>query len=161
MGNELEQRESFELMISTTTLERRAKRDDDHRATWHYLREQKLAYGGRERQMALNLTVRGEMIFYWSPTIDELKRNGDLYEALNLARECMVAIENDRTWDSLPLGWALKVAIIERKLGNYQAEVDVLERVLAANQSFPKPTLAIDVKTRLVKARLLLDKQTS
>ncbi|MEF2977283.1 helix-turn-helix domain-containing protein [Subtercola sp. YIM 133946] len=147
MGDELE------IVVGTTASERRAERVRQHHDQCQESLAHKLAYGGSERRTALNLRVRGELVFYWIPDIEELKRTGDLYGALNLARECMVAVGNNREWDTMPPGWAAKVAIIERKLGNYRAEVDVLEHVLEMNRSFPEQFPPADVEKRLTKAR--------
>jgi hypothetical protein len=113
-----------------------------------------LAYGGETAARARNQVVRGEWLFYWSPVIDQMKRQGRLTEALELAIECADCAE--RTLDSGPVwGWVRKVAIIARKMRRYDFEVDVLQDFLARAWH---PERQDDARHRLAKACALAAK---
>jgi len=94
--------------------------------------------------------VRGHLVYWWRPEIDRLKRESRLGEALELAWECMEAVEHQRP---LPPAWAWDVAVIARKMRRYNLEVEVLERVLALAAAGATPPEQWEA--RLVKARQL------
>jgi hypothetical protein len=97
--------------------------------------------------------VRGEWIFYWPPVIEQMKREGRLSEALELALECSDCAA--RTLGHGPMwGWTEKVAIIARKMRRYDFEVEVIEGFLATAWH---PDAEDGARRRLAKARALRD----
>jgi hypothetical protein len=97
--------------------------------------------------------VRGEWIFYWLPVIEQMKREGRLNEALELALECSDCAA--RTLGYGPMwGWVQKVAVIARKMRRYDFEVEVLETFLATAWH---PHAEDSARRRLAKARALRD----
>jgi hypothetical protein len=116
----------------TTRAERQRARLEDHHARTDATTALKLAAGGRAQAEALSGIVRGKPFTYWIPDIDQLKREGRYLESLDLAWECMEAAERHLLFqDFPPPGWYPKIAIICRKLGFYEREVEVLERAIA------------------------------
>ncbi|MEQ6899295.1 hypothetical protein [Microbacterium sp. KR10-403] len=95
--------------------------------------------------------VRGAFYLEWGPHIDHLKRTGHLESALALAYEVMDAAERTENGDAF--GWYERVAIILRKMRDYEAEVRFLEGVV---KRWPKYT---ELSTRLVRAKALLAKE--
>ena len=69
-----------------------------------------------------------DLVFWWSPEIEHLRREGRLTEALLLAWAAMEAVKDVRP---LPYGWAWGVAVIARQMLWYDLEIEVIERVLA------------------------------
>lgn len=115
-----------------------AEPPDGQLATRQQVREYwRIKMAEQQRSMFLGLgpdlqvaaTVRGRGFFEWVDFIDHLKRTGHLIEALTLSVQCM-----DAAFEYLELGgsaslsrWVERTAIIHRKLGNYAAEVELLE----------------------------------
>ncbi|QDZ15762.1 hypothetical protein [Humibacter ginsenosidimutans] len=122
------------LRVGTTRAERTAAREDAHQAQ---VREsfasitQNSPWRAEELEQQL---VRGEWIFYWSPVIDQMKREGRLVEALELALECVDCAERSLRIGpngDPPRGWTEKAAVIARKLKRYDFEVEIIERYFA------------------------------
>ena len=143
--------------------ERREARNQQHQERVRRLRESRLsgAQSGREYEFAT--TVRGESIFHWMPVIDDLKREGDYFEALDLAWECMEVAETALTYDyGIPArGWTERVALICRKLGMYDLEIEVVERWLSflQGEDATDPERYAEMKKRLPAAQRLLAKK--
>ena len=94
--------------------------------------------------------LRDSVSFWWDPEIEGLQHAGRLAEALELARVRMEAVEDQRP---LPYGWAWGVAVLARRMGRYDLEIEVIERVLAIaaqGGTSPEPW-----ESRLRDARLL------
>ena len=79
--------------------------------------------------------VRGHLVYWWKPEIEALKRAGRLGEALELAWECMEAVEHERP---TPYGWAWEVAVIARKLRRFDLEVEVIDRYMSLRGPNPQ-----------------------
>jgi len=107
----------------------------------------------RWRQLA---TVRGRVNFEWIEVIDQYKREGQLEKALDLTYECMDAAERadseagdgSSTWAA----WVERACIILRKLGDFEAEVRLLEE--AVERLPAREALA----QRLTKAQALAER---
>lgn len=89
-------------------------------------------YLGLSPELQEAATVRGRGLFEWIEFIDHLKRTGHLTEALMLTDECMTA-----AFRYVELGgmvsaasWVERTAIILRKLGQYAAEIALVESVI-------------------------------
>ncbi len=137
------------LSVTTTSGRQKARADEHHERVRDTARSHRL-WGGERRRMVERTMVRGEWIFYWRPDIDQLKREGRLGEALDLAWECMEAAERLDPDDYPPPGWYQIVAIICRKMGLYEREVVVLERALT--KADPKWDVS-DIEHRLDRAK--------
>src|SRR4051812_48355164 len=90
------------------------------------------------------------LVFWWSPQIEDLRREGRLAEALLLCWAAMEAVQEMRP---LPYGWAWGVAEIARQMRWYDLEVDVIERVLTV--AAQGGTAAERWESRLSTARAL------
>jgi len=78
--------------------------------------------------------VRGKDYLEWVTPVEQLKREGKLTEALGILYECIEAAERaDPT--SPPPWYTAQAAIVHRKLGQFDAEIDVLQRYNAATKS--------------------------
>lgn len=142
------------LIIGTTRAERTAARETAHQEQAQRSFERHLLAGGREAEEAEASLLRGQPVFYWSPVIDQFKREGRLNEALELAIEC--ADHAGRALGYGPVwGWVKKVAIIARKMRRYDFEVEVLERFLATTWH---PEYQDEARARVAKAQDLLDR---
>lgn len=134
-------------------------------------REETLAAGGeRAREQGLRL-VDGRDYTEWAEVIRDLKRDGQLQDALTLALKCVDATEREAAdpairarsagygdgVPTLPPGYTNEAAVIYRKLGDLDGEVAVLERYLAASA----PQVDSRVMDRLVKARALKDRRST
>jgi hypothetical protein len=97
--------------------------------------------------------TRDHHLFWWSPEIERLHREGRLSEALALAWSRMEAVEHERP---LPYGWAWGVAMIARQMRRYDLEVEVAERVLAIAAEGGAP--AEPWESRLGEARMLAER---
>lgn len=139
------------MRLGSTRQERTAWRDQEHRDR---VRALQLRADDGEVGPASLPRVRGELIFWWGPEIDGLKRQGQLGEALELAWECMEAVEAQRP---LPYGWAWHVAVIARKMKRFDLEVEVIERTMALD-AFPTELARDEWQRRLRKARALAAK---
>lgn len=118
------------------------------------LRRARLAAGGATAAWERRGLVRGMHYTEWVEPFRQLKRDGKVDEALELALECIAAAERDAPqWDGVPAPayteWA---AIIYRQRKDYASEVGVLERYRATCP--PKTTDAFSA--RLAKACALL-----
>lgn len=106
--------------------------------------------------------VRGQHYSQWSEQVQNLKRVERYDEALELLRECIDAAEADaRLWHREPAPfWTTQAAIVLRKLKDYDGEVAVLERYLAATPEHLRAERGqVDsVSARLHKARELRDR---
>ena len=94
--------------------------------------------------------ARDSLVFWWSPEIERLRRQGRLTEALGLAWSRMEAVEDERP---LPWGWAWGVAVLARQMRWYELEIEVIERVLAIAAQGGTP--AAPWASRLADARVL------
>jgi hypothetical protein len=109
---------------------------------------------GRARAQVVG-RVRGRSYLDWSSTIDQLKRDGKLEDAVELAYECMDAAERANAaqgYEFGAAGWYKIVAVILRKMKDYETEVRVLER---GTPFWPS------LEPRLKKARELAAKAAS
>lgn len=71
--------------------------------------------------------VRGKDYIEWVAPVEQLKREGKLAEALNILHECIEAAE--RADPTSPAPWYTEqAAIVHRKLGEFDAEIEVLRR---------------------------------
>lgn len=115
----------------------------------------------REARLADACIVRGRRMWDWREEIDNLKRTGQLEDALKLARECADAMEKYSQIDceysgsktAGPAGWADRVAIILRKMKDYDGEVRYIEGVIDRYPRYANGKLG----ERLPKARQLRD----
>lgn len=98
-------------------------------------------------------TVRGRMLFWWTPEIEQLVRDHRLGEALELAWECMEAAER---MTPPPYGWANRAAIIARKAGRNDLEVEILRRFLSVSGDVSETH---PIAVRLPKAEALAAKR--
>lgn len=75
-------------------------------------------------------SVRGRHFSQWPDEVRQLKREGQLEEALALCLECIDAVERAAVVDHfrMPTWYTQNAAIIYRKLGQYVEEIDVLHR---------------------------------
>ena len=99
--------------------------------------------------------VRGKPLWKWIPTIDEMKRAGEYQAAADLTLECVDAMEHHSSimgFESGAAGWYEKAAIIYRKLRDYDAEIEMIDRGLGYMPANP------DLLHRRVKAVQLRDK---
>jgi len=94
--------------------------------------------------------LRDSITFWWDPEIEGLQRDGRLEEALELAWVRMEAVEDERP---LPYGWAWGVAVLARRMGRYDLEIEVIERVLTI--AAQGGTSAEPWESRLRDAKLL------
>ncbi len=102
-------------------------------------------------------TVRGRHHSDWVSTLDRLRARGMDDAGLELLAECMAAAERE-AWaleSPPPTIYAHRAAVIHRRRRDYEAEVDVLERWIAACPEPRDPYSRLAV--RLVKARRLRD----
>ncbi|WP_404285446.1 hypothetical protein [Glutamicibacter arilaitensis] len=106
-------------------------------------------------QKAKAATVRGKSYIFWVPKIEELKRNGDLEEALDLTLECCKAAERAREGREPAPAYTNHAAIICRKLGYLVDEKRALERWL----SFGVPSERFT--SRLEKVDSLIEKKVT
>lgn len=90
-----------------------------------------------------------------SQTVDQLKREGRLEEALELAYECSDALERANAVIGVTGAgsWYERQAIILRKLGDLEAEVRLIEDV---RRRFPEKNL---LAGRLHAARELMERK--
>lgn len=105
----------------------------------------------------LDRGVRGRHHSEWMATLDRLRARGMDEAGLELLLECMAAAEHD-AWAAqvapTPV-YAHRAAVIHRRRRDYAAEVEVLERWIAACPEPRDPYSRLAV--RLVKARRLRD----
>lgn len=114
-------------------------------------------WGGQRARDAQAQVLRGEWIFYWSPVIDQLKREGRLQEAYDLALECVELAETALAHDGVPPhGWTEKLAIVARKMGRVDLEVQALERWVSVCDANRSQSVSTPLHARLEKARALL-----
>lgn len=101
--------------------------------------------------------VRGRHHSDWVATLDRLRARGRDEAALELLLECMAAAEREAwaTQGIPPTTYAHRAAVIHRRQRDYAAEVEVLERWIAACPEPRDPYSRLAV--RLVKARRLRD----
>lgn len=78
--------------------------------------------------------VRGKDYTEWPATIEQLKREGKLSQALDLLYECIEATERADP-ASLPPWFTTHAAIVHRKLGQLDEEIAVLQRYDARTNS--------------------------
>ncbi|WP_332665285.1 hypothetical protein, partial [Aeromicrobium sp.] len=101
--------------------------------------------------------VRGRHHGHWVATLDRLRARGKDDAGLELLLECMAAAERE-AWAAraapTPV-YAHRAAVIHRRRQDYVAEVEVLERWIAACPEPRDPHSRLAV--RLVKARRLRD----
>lgn len=119
--------------------------DDDYFAR---LRDSK----DRARVAAL---VHGRPLWDWIPNIDQMKRDGELADALQLTRECIAAMEAYSSilgYSEGAAGWYKREAIILRKMGDYAAEVWLIEDV---QRRYPSHGFLND---REARARALMER---
>lgn len=117
--------------LLSTREERQRARLEDHHSRSDATSAAKIRFGGQQRDEVLSALVRGKPFTYWSPDIDQLKREGRLLEALELAWECMEAAERWTLNSPFPPpGWYPRVAVICRKLRFYEREAAVLQRAI-------------------------------
>jgi len=105
----------------------------------------------------LDRGVRGRHHSEWMATLDRLRARGMDEAGLELLVECMAAAERD-AWASQGIPtpvYAHRAAVIHRRRRDYAAEVEVLERWIAACPEPRDPYSRLAV--RLVKARRLRD----
>lgn len=143
---------SGEPEIHSTLEQRRQERVDVHHATVeeYYERDQKHAPAKAQRA-----TVRGKHYIWWVKTIEQMKRDGEFQEALDLLMECIQAAERDRGGRAPAPWYSIQGAIVARKLGYISDEVAVIRRYLG----FRNPHKREDFEQRLVKAEALLEKK--
>jgi hypothetical protein len=155
---EIEHSHLVKPIIGSTRAERTAAREDQMQQQVDDLREKRLDTGGREAAEEVARTVRGESVFHWIPVIEQLKRQGRLGEALELAWECMEVAETALLFGGAvpPPGWVTKVAVIARKLDRADLEVEVLERWFAHLPATSTETSYPDLRHRLTVARARL-----
>lgn len=87
------------------------------------------------RQAAENAgTVRGRHYVDWKPVLDDLRSQGRDEEAIPLLMEIIEAAERAAKIEGVdpPPGWTKRAAIIYRRRKDYAAEVEVLQRYIAA-----------------------------
>jgi hypothetical protein len=102
-------------------------------------------------------TVRGRHHSDWVATLDRLRARGMDDAGLELLVECMAAAERE-AWalgSPPPTMYAHRAAVIHRRRRDHAAEVEVLERWIAACPEPRDPYSRLAV--RLVKARRLRD----
>lgn len=135
-----------DLLVGSSRQERTAARDDAVRAGADQLELRAL---DGDPMFDDAVWVRGHLVHRWRPEIDQLNREGRLGGALELACECMEAVEHERP---LPWGWAWEVAVIARKMRRYDLEVAVIERVLALTGVGAHPAEQWDARLTEAKA---------
>ena len=141
-----------EPVIHSTIEQRRQERVDAHHATVEEYYERDLKQAPIKAQRA---TVRGKHYIWWVKTIEQLKRDGELQEALDLLMECIQAAERDRG-NRAPAPWySTQGAIVARKLGYISDEVAIIRRYLG----FRNPHKREAFEQRLAKAEALLEKK--
>ncbi len=100
--------------------------------------------------------VRGVFYLEWGYHIDHLKRTGHLEEALALTYQVIEAAERVDALERQQYGaagWYRRAAIILRKLGDYEAEIRLIEDVLERYPGYS------ELSDRLPTSRRLLAKQ--
>lgn len=134
----------------STVDERRDKRLEDRQTVVEnsFARDQE-----QNPTKAKRATVRGKSYIYWAPRIEELKREGRLEEALDLALECCGAAERDRQSREPAPAYTRHAAIICRKLGYLVDEIRILERWL----SFGVESKSRAFEERIPKAQKLIE----
>lgn len=102
-------------------------------------------------------SVRGRHHSDWVATLDRLRADGKDDAALDLLIDCMTAAEHEAGTLGAPPPprYAHRAAVIHRRRRDYAAEVEVLERWIAACPEPRDPHSRLAV--RLVKARRLRD----
>jgi|GEM_PF-4009348 len=108
--------------------------DDD----WFEAVESELqARSEKDAEAEAAAVVRGKHYTEWVERIRSLKRSGDVDGALRLALECVDATEREaRVQQMSPAPWYTEtVAVIYRQRGQFDDEVAVIERYLAARVS--------------------------
>lgn len=134
-------------MLATMISDERHRQILDETAAWHE----------RNELWKSMRFVRGMSFEEASKAVDQLKREGRLEEALDLAYACSDAMERANAVIGITGAgsWYERQAIILRKMGDYEAEVRLIEDV---HRRFPDKKLIID---RLPRARALLEKQSA
>jgi len=139
-----------ENITLSTSEERREQRVAAHHATV----EDFSARNARENpSRAKRALVRGKNYIYWVPEIEQLKRDGRLEEALDLALECCRAAERDRQGREPAPAYTRHAAIICRKLGYLVNERRALERWM----SFGFESKGRSLEDRLDKVNSLIE----
>ncbi|WP_225754688.1 hypothetical protein [Actinotalea sp. Marseille-Q4924] len=116
------------------------------------LRLDRLAAGGEEADRERRGLVRGKHYTEWPDTVRELKREERYEEALRLLEECISPAERDRDGREPAPWYTEQAAIIDRKLGDHDAEISVLERYVSVCATSVGRTR---IHERLDKARAL------
>ncbi|WP_158506295.1 exonuclease domain-containing protein [Tomitella biformata] len=103
--------------------------------------------------------VRSKHIDAWVPVIDQLKRDGNLEEALTLLLECVIVAERAENCvggEPEP-EWTLQAGIVYRKQRDHRGEVSVLQRwIRQARRNGLTASPTHPVVVRLTKAEELL-----
>ncbi len=131
-----------EAMKNKTEITERMKREDPARAQREF--------------------VRGKHFVYWTERIRQLKRDGRNHDALDLLAECIAAAERGRDRREPAPWYSTQFAIVSRKCGYIDDEIQVLERLLRYHGDRPvEPTgtKEDDYWERLDKARALREKK--
>lgn len=157
--------EPLEGVIASTRAERRENRIRESIESKAQTRARNLADPTKRRQELLR-TVRGRSYMQWVEDIEQMKREGRYHLALDILYECIAAAELEV--DGPPCWYTWQAAIIHRKMRNYKAEVEVLERYLDACQAviaqgrgagIARSRMVGEFPERLAKAKELLRKQ--
>ncbi|MFJ1510916.1 hypothetical protein [Cellulosimicrobium funkei] len=114
----------------------------------------RLAQGGEVAAREQRGHVRGRHFTEWPDTIRQLKREGRVDDALELALECIEATERDARADGLEPApaYTTMAAIIYRQRKDYAAEIAILERY---RRACPPGRGSYKIDDRLAKAREL------
>lgn len=142
----------------SSAAERRAVRESERLRENARIRRQNLAAGGVAAASERAGTVRRRHYVAWVDAIKELKREGHLEKALELLYECIEAVERSSDVDGLPMPpwYTENAAIVHRKLGQLNRELDVLERYRDHHRGVP------DAFTdRIAKTRRMIAKRTA
>jgi len=112
-----------------------------------------VSHGVSPAREALSL-VRGRHFTEWPDIIRQLKRDGQVDDALELALECVEATERASRADGLEPApaYTTMAAIIYRQRKDYAAEIAVLERY---QRACPPGRKSSKIADRLAKAREL------
>lgn len=95
--------------------------------------------------------VRGKDYIEWVAPVEQLKRDGKLAQARDILHECIEAAE--RADPKSPAPWYTEqAAIVHRKLGEFDAEIEVLQR-------YHRATGSNRFADRIAKATALRDRK--
>lgn len=106
-------------------------------------------------------TFQGRDICDWVDDIARMKREGNLQQALLIAEGCMKAMieASVRNPANVMEFYVVQVAIIQRKMKSYAAEIYTIETWLSMNIPPTRDDHRLDLEKRLAKAKEMLAKE--